>query len=60
MPMRKIFTPVHSTRNAHSATDISPKKLNPSEATLQKILQFASGCRVEKVSDEEYVTFFLN
>lgn len=60
MPMRKIFTPVHSTQVSHPQDDISKEKLNPSEATINKILQFASGCRVEKVSNEDYVKFFLN
>lgn len=39
---------------------INSQQLQPQPATLQKILQFASAYRVEKVTDNQYVELFLN
>jgi hypothetical protein len=36
------------------------KDLQPQNATIQKILQFASTYRVEKVADNQFVELFLN
>ena len=49
-------------------TDLSPEKkrldnrpqLQPKEVTLQKILQFASTYRAERVSENQYVEWYLN
>jgi len=49
-------------------TDLSSEKkrldnrpqLQPKEVTLQKILQFASTYRAERVSENQYVEWYLN
>ena len=39
---------------------LKSKDLQPQKATIQKILQFASTYRVEKVADNQFVELFLN
>jgi hypothetical protein len=48
-------------------TDLNYKKrleksrpLQPKEATLKKILQFASSYRVERISENQYIEWYLN
>jgi hypothetical protein len=35
-------------------------QIQPKEATLQKILQFASSYRVERISENQYIEWYLN
>jgi hypothetical protein len=39
---------------------LKSKDLQPQNATIQKILQFASSYRVEKATDNQYIELFLN
>ena len=59
--MQKTSTPANKT-------DLIPKKqklttsqeFEPQTTTLQKIMQFASSYRAEKISDNQFVELFLN
>ncbi|MBP1637721.1 MAG: hypothetical protein H6Q18_510 [Bacteroidetes bacterium] len=57
--MRKISTPLHSTKRTISK-NVSMTSMNPSETTVDKILQFAASYRVEKISKNEFVEYYLN
>ena len=59
-PMRKVSTLVHSTLKINSQKVSTVSAMNPSETTVNKILQFAASYRVEKVSENEFVEFILN
>jgi len=59
--MQKTSTPANKT-------DLIPEKqklttsqeFEPQATTLQKIMQFASSYRAEKISDNQFVELFLN
>ncbi len=57
--MRKNSTPVSSTQKINLSVAV-PAEMNPSKKTLKNIMQFAAAYRVEKVSNEKYVEYFLN
>ncbi len=59
-PMRKVSTLVHSTLKINSQKVSTVSAMNPSETSVNKILQFAASYRVEKVSENEFVEFVLN
>ena len=50
--MQKDFTPVTSTQKSHyqGVPVPAPAKMEPSDTTLNKILQYAASYRVEKIS----------
>ena len=60
--------PMQNLSTSPKKTDLSPEKkrldnrpqLQPKEVTLQKILQFASTYRAERVSENQYVEWYLN
>jgi len=60
--------PMQNLSTSPKKTDLSSEKkrldsrpqLQPKEATLQKILQFASTYRAERVSENQYVEWYLN
>ncbi len=58
--MQKDFTPVTSTQipDLQEISDII--ETGPSETTLNKIMQFAASYRVEKVTNDEFIDYFLN
>ena len=58
--MQKDFTPVTSTQTTHYQEVLTVPKMEPSETTLNKILQYAASYRVEKVSKDEFIDYFLN
>ena len=60
MPMQKDFTPVTSTQNTNYQDVSTAIETEPSETTLNKILQYAASYRVEKVSKDEFIDYFLN
>ena len=60
MPMQKDFTPVISTQSSHFQEIPEIIETEPSESTLNKIMQYAASYRVEKVSDDEFINYFLN
>ncbi len=60
MPMQKDFTPVISTQSSHFQEIPEIIETEPSESTLNKIMQYAASYRVEKVSDDEFIDYFLN
>ena len=59
-PMRKVSTLVHSTLKINSQKVSTVSAMNPSETSVNKILQFAASYRVEKVSENEFVELLLN
>ena len=56
--MQKDFTPVTSTQTTHYQEVPTVPKMEPSETTLNKILQYAASYRVEKVSKDEFIDYF--
>jgi len=58
--MQKMSTPLNKT-DLFTKKGLNPsRELQPKAVTLQKILQFASSYRAEKVADDQYVELFLN
>lgn len=61
LPMQKIITPLNKTdliqqkKNAENQQQMQPK-----QATLNKILQFAATYRAEKIAENQFVELFLN
>ena len=60
MPMQNDLTPVISTQSSHFQEIPEIIETEPSESTLNKIMQYAASYRVEKVSDDEFIDYFLN
>ena len=58
--MRKVSTLVQSTLKINSQKVSTVTAMNPSETTVNKILQFAASYRVEKVSKNDFVELLLN
>ena len=58
--MRKVSTLVHSTLKINSQKVSTVSAMNPSETSVNKILQFAASYRVEKVSKNDFVELLLN
>ena len=58
--MRKVSTLVHSTLKINSQKVSTVSAMNPSETSVNKILQVAASYRVEKVSENEFVELLLN
>ena len=67
--IQKIYkVPMQNLSTSPKKTDLSSEKkrldnrpqLQPKEVTLQKILQFASAYRAERVSENQYVEWYLN
>jgi hypothetical protein len=59
--MQKTSTPLNKTdlitEKKRMATS---RELEPQPTTLQKIMQFASSYRTEKIADNQFVELFLN
>ena len=58
--MRKVSTLVQSTLKINSQKVSTVSAMNPSETSVNKILQFAASYRVEKGSKNEFVELLLN
>ena len=58
--MRKVSTLVQSTLKINSQKVSTVSAMNPSETSVNKILQFAASYRVEKVSKNDFVELLLN
>jgi len=60
-PMIKISTQSKKTDvNSGKKKLENRQQLQPSSATLQKILQFASSYRVQQITDDQLVEWYLN
>lgn len=59
--MQKTTTSLNKT-DLFSKTEktVSNLNLEPGKATLQKIIQFASAYRVEKITENQFIELFLN
>ena len=59
--MQRITTSLKKTDllSKKKTFEMTPK-LQPNAITLQKILQFASSFRTQKVADNQFVEWFLN
>jgi hypothetical protein len=61
MPMQKISTSLKKTDlNSEKKRLESHLQMEPKKATLQKILQFASSYRVERITENQFVEWYLN
>ena len=60
MPMQKDFTPVTSTQKTYYQEVPVSIEMEPSEKTLNKILQYAASYRVERISKDEFIDYLLN
>lgn len=59
--MQKISTPSNKTDLISEKKRLeNSQQMQPQTATLQKILQFASTYRVQKIADNQFVELFLN
>lgn len=59
--MQKLITPSNKTDliQPKKSTENQPQ-MQPKQATLNKILQFAATYRVEKITENQFVELFLN
>jgi hypothetical protein len=61
LPMQKISTSLKKTDlNSEKKRLESHQQMEPKTATLQKILQFASSYRVERITENQFVEWYLN
>jgi len=61
VPMQRISTSPKKTDSNKEKKNLEKKvDLQPSATTLNKILQFASSYRVEQITDNQYVEWYLN
>jgi hypothetical protein len=61
VPMQKFSTtPKKTDLNSEKKRLEDRQQLQPKAATLQKILQFASSYRVERINENQYVDWYLN
>ena len=59
--MQKMSTPRNKTDLITEKKRLTASQdLQPQTATLQKIMQFASSYRAEKIADNQFVELFLN
>lgn len=59
--MQKLSTsPKKTDLNSERKRLENRQPMQPKDATLQNILQFASSYRVERVTDNQYVEWYLN
>lgn len=61
LPMQKMITPLNKTdiiQQKKSAEN--QRQMQPKQATLNNILQFASTYRAEKIAENQFVELFLN
>ena len=61
VPMQKLSTsPKKTDLNSEKKRLENRLQLEPKAATLQKILQFASTYRAERITENQYVEWYLN
>jgi len=61
VPMQKLSTsPKKTDLNSEKTRLENRHQLQPTEASLQKILQFASTYKAERINDNQYVEWYLN
>ncbi|MDD4991194.1 MAG: hypothetical protein PHR83_03070 [Paludibacter sp.] len=59
--MQKTSTPRNKTDLITEKKRVTAsQELQPQTTTLQKIMQFASSYRAEKITDNQFVELFLN
>lgn len=60
--MQEISTPSNKTDLTISPANSADlqKKMQPSDSSIQKIMQFASNYRVQKINENQYVEIFLS
>ncbi|GAB1416712.1 hypothetical protein MASR2M117_21180 [Paludibacter sp.] len=60
--MHKTITPLNKTDllNSTKQTQNLSNKMQPSETTINNILKFAANYRVQKISQNEFVSFILS
>lgn len=60
--MQKIVTPLNKTdlQNSQQQSADCKVAMQPSETTLQKIMQFAANYRVQRISKNQYIEMNLS
>lgn len=60
--MHRTFTPFNKTdlSNAPQTLRNRLNNMQPSDSTIQRILQFAASYRVQKINDNQYIDMILN
>jgi hypothetical protein len=60
--MQKTITPLNKTDLKQTPQQFNncSDNMQPSDSTLQKILQFAANYRVQKISDNQYIEMNLS
>jgi len=60
--MQKTITPLNKTDLKISKQQLEDcsDKMQPSDSTIQKILQFAANYRVQKISENQYIEMNLS
>ena len=61
LPMRQMITPLNKTDLIQQKKNTAKQQgIQPKQATLNNILQFASTYRAEKIAENQFVELFLN
>ena len=61
LPMQKMITPLNKTDLIQQEKSIENQlQMQPKQATLDRILQFAASYRTEKIAENQFVELFLN
>ena len=60
VPMQNLSTSPKKTDLNYGKRLENSKPMQPKDATLKKILQFASSYRVERIAENQYVEWYLN
>ena len=60
VPMQNLSSSPKKTDLNYGKRLEKSRPLQPKEATLKKILQFASSYRVERIAENQYVEWYLN
>jgi hypothetical protein len=60
--MQEIITPLNKTdlQISKQQTEDCQQSMQPSESTIQRILQFASNYRVQKINENQFIEMNLS
>ncbi len=60
--MQKIATPLNKTdlKISNQQLEDCSEPMQPSDSTIQKIMQFAANYRVQKISENQYIEMNLS
>ena len=60
--MQKTITPLNKTdlKNPKQQLEDCSDKMQPSDSTIQKIMQFAANYRVQKIIENQYIEMIMS